>query len=446
MNSKIKINSKIGWRYIGNEIVAFNCDNQKIVIWNSVASELWQKIYQGVEFNRLIYWLVNNYYINEKQAEQDVVLFLQEALWLGFINCFNFQDNVGKLSEDSGENVLLDIEIKAIKKLIPLDITFETTYACNENCIHCYMDRNLSVLNTVEIKRILDEISQAGCLFLSLTGGEFLMRNDAFEIIEYADKLHFVIDILSNGTFINKDVIDVISKKSVRRVQISLYGSKSETHDFITKLQGSFQKTINGIELLKKAKIKVEIAFPLMRQNFHERYAVKKLADSMNCVISPSPMITARNNGSKDTFSLRLTNKQLNEFLNDKEFASLYTGRKPFKDHQFYSRYSNINDAPPCYSGFNSCAINPLGEVLPCNQLLYKVGNLKQKNFSEIWSGSSELQYLRSLKIGDLKQCCNCDLLDFCSRCPGLALLEGGDLLGLSLENCRIVKMLNNLN
>lgn len=445
MLDKIKINPRIGWRMIGNEVVAFNCENQQIAIWNETASQLWQILSKEKNVNQMISCLSNEYHLDQQQAKKDTVNFLQEAAGMGFISA-EFVDSDHIIHGiDDGENVLLTIEMKAIKHLIPFAVTFETTYSCNERCIHCYMERNLPSLRLHEIKIILEQIAQEGCLFVSFTGGEFFTRLDALKIIEHASKLHFCIDILSNGTLINKEIAGTLTVNPVRRVQISLYGANPETHDFITCLRGSFLKTIHAIEILKERSMKVEIAFPMMRHNFKERYAVKQLAESMDCVISPSPIITARNDGSKDTHSLRLTNGQLVQFLEDKDFSSLYVGRKPFQDHQFYLSISNLLEAAPCYSGFNNCAITPSGKILPCNQLLYEVGNLKKATFSEIWHNSSRLQYLRGLKIKDLTTCSECKNIRHCSRCPGLAFLEGGDLLGLSPENCRITNIILNL-
>lgn len=445
MGNQIEISPRVGWRLIGDEVVAFNCTNQQIVIWNELASQLWELIIDGKELDQLIHWLSNEYSLDKQQAEQDIFHFLREANTMGFINSDHSEVEPIVQAFDDGENVLLAVEMMAIEHLIPFAVTFETTYACNEKCIHCYMDRSLPALRLFEIERILDEIAYEGCLFVSFTGGEFFVRKDSLKIIEHANKLHLVVDILSNGTLINQNIVETLAGYSVRRVQISLYGATPEIHDSITCLQGSFRKTLEGIELLKEADVKVEIAFPLMQQNFHERYAIKQLADSMDCLISPSHIITARNNGSQDTFPLRLNGRQFKEFLGDKKLSSLYAGRKPFQDHQFYFEFSDLLEAAPCYSGFNSCAITPSGKVVPCNQLLYEVGDLKVDSFSEIWHGSSQLQYLRNLKLRDLKKCAGCELLSFCTRCPGLALLEGGDLLGPSPENCRIARTIQKL-
>jgi len=443
MNVRYSINPRVGWRNIDSEITIFNCENQQIAIWNETASFLWEKMKEGVGFSELVEFLANEYSISKKIARKDIIAFFQEASSCGFINYTDSGLKAEKLKSqgqdsEEGKNVLLNIEMKAIEKLIPFAVTFETTYACNERCIHCYMDRNRKSLSLDEIKRILEEIAAAGCLFVSFTGGEFFTRSDALKIVEYASKLHFVIDILSNGTLITENIADVLAQYPVRRVQVSLYGATSRTHDLITCSSGSFRKTLTGIDFLIRAGIKVEIAFPLMKMNFHERHLVKDLAKSLGCLMSPSHIITARNNGRQDTFRFRLNDEQLRLFLEDGELSSLYAGRKPFQDHQFYFGFSDLTKAAPCYSGFNSCAITPSGKVLPCNQLLYEVGDLKKNSFSEIWHNSPQLQYLRSLTIGKLVRCSKCHLFDFCARCPGLAFLEGGNILGPSPENCRI--------
>jgi radical SAM protein with 4Fe4S-binding SPASM domain len=441
----IQINPRVGWRTIEDEVVAFNCETQEIAVWNEAASELWRLLYTGVALESLVNWLASAYSLVKQQALEDTMTFLNEAN--AFMGLSADESVLGSTSSlDDGVKVLLDIELKAIEYLIPFAITFETTYACNEKCIHCYMDKRLPSLRLDEIKRILNEIAQEGCLFISFTGGEFFARKDALKIIEYASELDFVIDILSNGTLIDERKAQSLAQYSVRRVQISIYGARPEIHDAITLLPGSFEKSLRAIEFLKGAGIKVEIAFPLMSRNFEERYAVKTMAESLDCALSPSHIISARNDGSRDTYQLRMNDQQLQEFLADKELSSLYAGRKPFKEHLFYFGLSDIRDAAPCYSGFNSCAITPAGKVLPCNQLLYDVGDLKKQSFSKIWHESTQLDYLRNVTIHDLTICARCQSLSSCTRCPGLALLEGDDLLGPSPMNCKISKVVTEIH
>ena len=439
--NKIRINPRVGWRIMEREAILFNCYDQEICILNESGSHLWKILTEEGDFSTLVSFLKDRYSLETERAEKDVITFLKQLDSTGHINFYSGERNFiyyGTLSR--AEDILIELEMKAIRKIVPFFVTFETTYSCNENCIHCYMDKRLPSLRLAEIERILKEIANEGCLFLTLTGGEFFTRTDFIEILSFASKLHFAIDILSNGTLITQDIAESLAKYPIRRIQLTLCGATPEVHDYITQLEGSFNKTINAVHFLRDVGIKVEIAFPLMGLNFHERYLAKQLVESLDCLFFPSHIITARNNGSKDTFRLRLDDNQLNNFLADKDLFKLYGGRKPFQDHQFYLNIPDIREAAPCYSGFNTCAISPNRRVLPCNQLLYEVGDLTRESFTEIWNHSSRLGYLRNLKIRDLPECSECKRLPFCSRCPGLALLEGGDLLGTSPENCRITK------
>jgi len=438
----VHANPKVGWRKVGDDIVLFNCGNHNMAVLNETGSFIWPYICQGTDLFELISVISRNYQINEDTCRDDLIALLEDLNRGGFI--YEYLPESLKSEEayqESGEDVLLSVEMSAIEKLVPFAATFETTYRCNEKCAHCYMGKGIESMTLEEIKEILAQLAEAGCLFVTFTGGEFFIRSDVLEIIDCADRLHFVIDILTNGTLIDKRIAEFIAGKKVRRVQVSLYGSNHLTHDRVTRVCGSFNRTIEAIKILRQFNIKVEIAYTMMNFNFYERFTVHKLVKEMGCYLSPNPIVTARNNGDKDTFNLRLTDEQIEEFWGDKEFSDMYAGRKPFKDHQLYFGFRDILEAAPCYSGFNSCAITPDGKVLPCNQLMYEVGDLRKNSFHDIWTKSERLAYLRSLKLRNLKGCSNCRLLPNCSRCPGLALIEGGDLLGPSLENCRVTRI-----
>jgi radical SAM protein with 4Fe4S-binding SPASM domain len=445
MFKPIKINPRIGWRKLGDETVLFNCHTHEISILNGMASRVWEMTDKNESLSDIIGFISKEYHIREDRIKKDILSFFRELEAGDYISF----EGVGKPISDgdqflnnssSEENVLLEIEMEAIKRLVPFSVTFETTYGCNEQCIHCSMEKGLPLMETSKIKETLVELFQGGCLFLSFTGGEFFTRRDFSEILEEAGRLHFAVDILSNGTLISEGIAGFLSNIPIRRVQVSLYGANLGTHDSVTRLSGSFNRTLEAITFLRNSGVKVEIAFPLMRINFHERYIAKKLADSLDCLFFPSHIITAKNDGSKYPTSLRLNDEELKSFLVDRKFFGLYGGRRPFQDHQFYLGIPDILDAAPCYSGFNSCAISPSGKVYPCNQFFYEVGDLSKECFSAIWNYSPGLKYLRSLTVRDIKKCSVCELLLNCSRCPGIALLEDGDLLGPSSENCRITR------
>jgi MoaA/NifB/PqqE/SkfB family radical SAM enzyme len=99
--------------------------------------------------------------------------------------------------------------IRADQTLTPLSALVEITHACNVDCEHCYLDlvpdKKIGVLSLDEWKRILKELKDAGTLYLTISGGEILVRRDWFEIASHARRLGFALKLFTNGTLIDDD-------------------------------------------------------------------------------------------------------------------------------------------------------------------------------------------------------------------------------------------------
>ncbi len=73
---------------------------------------------------------------------------------------------------------------KALAMGIPLTVQLDLTYRCNERCVHCYLDHDdHGEMTTAEYKKLLDELAEAGVFFLTMSGGEIMLRKDFFEIL-----------------------------------------------------------------------------------------------------------------------------------------------------------------------------------------------------------------------------------------------------------------------
>lgn len=83
-----------------------------------------------------------------------------------------------------------DLEKRAGSKNIPMYCHLELTHACNQNCIHCYVVKDVyrSVLSFEELQHALDQLAEPGVLYLALIRGEIFMRRDFFRIAGYARK------------------------------------------------------------------------------------------------------------------------------------------------------------------------------------------------------------------------------------------------------------------
>ncbi len=320
---------------------------------------------------------------------------------------------------------------KSVDNYVPLRAIFELTYRCNFACDFCYMSPlGEPELSFAECQEVIDGLKTEGCLFLTLTGGEPLTRRDFFEIAEYARSKCMALEVKTNGMLVTEEVAQRFKQLAVMNVDISIHGSTPEAHDAVTQRKGSFERVTNGIKVLKDRGIPVTIKSVLTQQNFHDRTGIKSLAQQMGCDCVFDLTVTARQDGDITPHKHKITVAEMEKFIEENEQDYLDSLRKCVTPRDLF-------DERPCYAGISTCSVNPYGEVYPCIQLPYSVGNIRHNTFGEIWRSSAALGKIRSVKIGDLSMCTSCPSVADCLRCPGLALLEDGDMLGPSMEACR---------
>ena len=146
----------------------------------------------------------------------------------------------------------LDLLSQSEEAARPLVAHLELTHACNEDCEHCYLDllpdKKIGALDTSEWKRIFDELAEEGCLFLTFSGGEVLVRRDWEELARYARSLGFALRLFTNASLVTEQVADRIAAVKPMQIDVSLLGGTAATHDAITRRRGSFEKTLRGGE------------------------------------------------------------------------------------------------------------------------------------------------------------------------------------------------------
>src|SRR5690349_1451851 len=157
--------------------------------------------------------------------------------------------------------LMQEMNQRALELGLPVSVHLDVTYRCNERCVHCYLDHDdYGEMTTTEICDVLDQLAEAGVFFLTLSGGEVLMRMDFFQILEHARSRLFCVTIKTNAFMIREREADRIHDLGVETVQVSIYSHRPEVHDAITKLPGSLKRSIAGIRLLRSRELKVTIA------------------------------------------------------------------------------------------------------------------------------------------------------------------------------------------
>lgn len=326
----------------------------------------------------------------------------------------------------------------SLQRHVPLNVHFDITYRCNERCIHCYLDHeDHGEMKTAEIKNVLDQLKEAGTLFLTFSGGEIFVRDDCFELLEYAHKLHFDLTIKTNGLGTDAARAQRLRQLGVRRVQLSVYSAEAAVHDEITKVKGSFVRTIAAVKHFKEAGLVVKIACPLMPQNTGSYRSFMRLAHELDVPYTMDPTITGKLDGDMSLLTLRQPMDELVEILNDPELRPNDCDDSTMDLAESLSEsYHDI----PCSAGHNNVYISPYGEVWPCIQLPVAAGNLRKQRFEDIWYGSPALRRVREVRDSEVPVCSTCSIREYCERCPGLALTEQFDLNGPSERACQLAE------
>jgi radical SAM protein with 4Fe4S-binding SPASM domain len=311
---------------------------------------------------------------------------------------------------------------------LPLSGSMELTFRCNLRCAHCYVgdqrsgDPDRTELSTAEIKRILDELCDAGCLWLLLTGGDPLVRPDFLEIYHYARRKGFVISFFTNGTLLTPQIADALVESPPLSIEITLYGYTQATYERVTGIPGSHAHCMRGIDLLLERGFRLKLKTIAMSLNVHEIPDMQDFAKRNGVDFRFDPMIVAQLDGGKAPLDVRLSPDQAVVMdLNDAERVQEYK--------EAHEQFAGIRPDPKrlysCQAGRNSFHIDPYGNLSPCMLSRSQSFNLREGSFAEGWN-----QFLPGV-IGRPRPlasaCAECNLIAICGQCPGWASLENGD-------------------
>ncbi len=321
---------------------------------------------------------------------------------------------------------------KALKLNIPLSVQLDLTYRCNERCIHCYLDHDdHGEMTTAEIKDLLDQMAEAGVFYLTISGGEILMRRDFFEILEHARERTFCVKLKTNGVLIREKEAARLRELGVESVQISIYSHRHEVHDAITKMPGSLRQSLDAVRFLRAQGLTVTLANVLMVQNAQDYQSVKALAAELDAKYTIDPTITPMMDGDRSILNLNVDQAALRAVFRDEalienveEFCAPPTGVD-----------EDALDMLPCSAGHTACYVSPYGDVYPCVQFPLPTGNVRRTRFLDIWRDSPQFKEVRSITLRDMPSCSACAHGATCTRCPGLAYLEG-NMRGPSSQDC----------
>jgi len=332
---------------------------------------------------------------------------------------------------------------RAIDVGLPLYVVFDVTSRCNLRCIHCYSSENKKDLSTEKASQVILKLFNAGAGVMDFGGGEPLLREDIFDLLSYAKGLGLYTSISTNGLLLDNPRVDRLKALGIDHVCVSLDGATAETHDSIRNKHGAFEQAIQGIQTCVSAGITTQASTVVMNRNLDEVEDMENLLTGLQVkgwyLYDFVP--AGRGKTLQDEALAPEQRHHLYETLQGRAPQSKIT-LKPYpylitinaasaSETYFYQKYGKLTEFfHGCLSGRWTCYVSSNGDVFPCHQLPFLLGNLTTSTFNDIWF-DTESPVLRELRDRSaLKGACgSCSYRNVCGGCRAQAFWRTGDHL-----------------
>lgn len=326
----------------------------------------------------------------------------------------------------NGKGVALQMfKCKFFKKRIPVRVELQVTKYCNIKCPYCYASNNSKVpeRTTEEVFRLIDELYSRGVRWLCILGGEPLMRKDIGEIIDYGKKKKMYTEMAVNGWFIKGHIPAL---KKLDHLFISLDGDR-ETCD-ITRGPGTYDKCIEGMDLLKKNKIKFRIHAVLTKYSarpksvqhiieLSERYGMPAnfsapgvKEDKMNMMSAEDEMVRDILLSESETINFykniqKLKAKGYNISSPDIGLEYIINWPVPNRDIIYEHDPDSIKrKVYPCYMKHRNCFVDVDGGFYACGRTWGKGLNIYKDGFEKCWEYIKNLDCYTCRNMGVIEQ------------------------------------------
>lgn len=393
----------------------------------------------------------------ETKLRSSVIEFLELLCSKGFIlsgdsveecsNCDAITRNGNqRLAEDDSNTIDTQEFLSKYyeERPFPTSIHVEIASECNERCIHCYiphefkqdlMDENLFNL-------VLSQAIELNLLHITISGGEPMLHPRFIDFMRKCREADMSVNILSNLTLLNNEMIEEMKLNPLLSVQTSIYSMQENIHDGITHQKGSLNKTVASVTKLIENHIPVQISCPILKNNVNSYREVKEWAVKHNISAGIDYSIIAQYNHNKKNINCRLSIEELKNFISE-QFSSDSLFRDEI-EKEITERRKKTGDDYICSVCNSSICIGPNGNVFPCVGWSSKIlGNIKSQSLQDVWMKSEAVKQLRAIRFKDFVNCRNCSSKDFCTICMVRNSNESssGDQFELNQYFCDMAKI-----
>jgi radical SAM protein with 4Fe4S-binding SPASM domain len=337
----------------------------------------------------------------------------------------------------------------------PASVDLFITNRCNLNCVHCFSsteDQAVHDLAAKDVKSVLDQLERLRVLELRINGGEPFMHPEIDDLLTSLKHRRLRKVIVTNGTLLDERKVRLMKESHVTPT-VSIDDSDAVGHDLFRRVEGSFDRTMKGLELLKKHRVEFGINCCLHRRNLSNHRKIIDLAITYGASriafldLKPSPRM--RSNASwVPSYSEYM--KALPKLVRDRvKYArkidvalDTFLTCQPLKESIAEARRGYIC----CQAGRSRLSIDSTGSVYPCNLVIsdarWNMGKLVDESISKIWLSKRWSFFRGDVRVDNLKTCCDCKNLTSCRDfyCRLSPYVEYGDPYG-SHPKCNQVEI-----
>lgn len=329
-------------------------------------------------------------------------------------------------------------------------IAWEITRSCNLACKHCRAEAHTEPypgeLTNEQAKALIDTFPATGSPIIIFTGGEPLMRADAFDLVRHANSLGLRCVMAPNGTLITPAVAAKMKDSGVQRCSISIDADNAKSHDTFRGVPGAFDAAMRGIQYLKDAGIGFQINTTVTKNNLHSFKNIFHLADRLGAEAWHIFLLVPMGRGAEiqdQVITAQEYEEVLNWFYDFRKSTSMHLKATCAPHYYRIMRQRAKEDNTPvtpdhfgmdavtrgCLGGTGFCFISHTGQVQPCGYLELDCGNVLKTPFPEIWRSSHPFVQFRTQKEYEGK-CGVCEYHKVCGGCRARAYSLTGNYMG----------------
>ena len=288
-------------------------------------------------------------------------------------------------------------------------------------------------MNFSDATRIMNEIKNAGALFLNLTGGEVFAHPQFERIYNYAVKKGFVITVLSNASLLDQRIRDILKNNPPRKIEITIYGITPAIFRNVTNSNRLPEEILSNILQLKKDGHNILLKMMVLKENRSDFQLVKDFAAKNDIPFQYDISVLPTLSGDQNVMAHQLSVDEAISLELEDGTDRINNWKRRIENYSF-----DRNKKFSCGCGHFSYTISADLFLKRCNFITDEQNNtsLNKHSFTEIWSKWNE----NNIPLFKYEECRACEYQPLCDVCPSISFMLGSESDGRVKRQCELAK------